>query len=154
MTKRVKKVCEQVEHGLELKLRSAQAQAKILKSKLERSEKHNLLLEDTFAKYAQLSTNEKICLRPVKPRLNKSKQSGIAVIHWTDWHVAGVQIEGRQVNRFVCAFNPITSYRFSNRRDSLDFRGRLYHRVLAPRTRANKRYGSGRRMLLRTRSFG
>lgn len=102
MTKRVKKVCEQVEHGLELKLRSAQAQAKILKSKLERSEKHNLILEDTFAKYAQLSTNEKICLRPVKPRLNKSKQSGIAVIHWTDWHVAEVVTKSRTngLNKF------------------------------------------------------
>ena len=76
---------------------------KILKSKLSNSQFRTLELEGLLERYANLSAVEKYTKKPLQAR-KTSKHSGIAVIHWTDWHVAEI-VQKSKTNGFN-KFNP------------------------------------------------
>lgn len=88
---------------LELKNRELAAKNKVLAAKVVRAEKKTIELEAVFSDFAQLKAVEKVKRTPVKRRPGK-KNEAIAVIHFTDWHVA--EIVSKSKTNGLNSFNP------------------------------------------------
>jgi len=74
---------------LEAKIRLLEGKNKVLNSRLTKALEVRDKLEATLEARAQLGEVERLLAKPVGEK-SKRKHKGIAVVHWSDWHVGEV----------------------------------------------------------------
>lgn len=90
--------------ALERQLAGARGELSSLRKDNQRLVKRNIELNDTLDTYAALQMQEPVIIRPIKHVAKKDPHSAIALVQWSDWHVAEVVEKSKTNGRN--AFNP------------------------------------------------
>jgi regulator of replication initiation timing len=90
---------------LEREVSAARGQVNSLRKDNKRLVERNQTLAETLDQFANLSEQERIEARPIHQQAKRdSKHSAIAIVHWSDWHVAERVYKSKTNGRN--AFNP------------------------------------------------
>jgi hypothetical protein len=89
---------------LERQLAGARGECNSLRKDNQRLVSRNIQLSDTLDQHAALQLQDPVIIRPVKHTTKRDPHSAIALIQWSDWHVAEVVEKSKTNGRN--AFNP------------------------------------------------